>query len=80
MDGRLAGTLQLAGRGRRWTAWTEINFENDVSGTATNLKSALQLKMVMLWNEILLSLFCENYILWNGNLGLKMGVSRTAHT
>ena len=51
-----------------------------VSGTAKNVKYAFQLKMFMLWNKIFLSLFCENDMLRNGNLGLKMGVSRVAHT
>ena len=46
-----------------------------VSGTA---KSAKKCKMVMLRNGFLV--ICENYMLRNGNSGLKMGVSRAAHT
>ena len=50
-----------------------------VSKTGGGGGSALQLKMVVLWNEIFLS-FCENDMLRNENLGLKMGVSPVAHT
>ena len=47
-----------------------------VSGTA---KSAKKCKMVMLRNGLFLVIY-ENYMLQNGNSGLKMGVSRAAHT
>ena len=49
-----------------------------VSGAAKKLKYVLQLKIVMFRNEIFV--ICENDMLRSGNLGLKMGVSRAAHT
>ena len=47
-----------------------------ISGTA---KSAKKCKMVMLRNGFFGNLW-KLYMLRNGNLGLKMGVSRAAHT
>ena len=47
-----------------------------VSGTA---KSAKKCQMVMLRNGFFGNI-CENDMLRNGNSGLKMGVSRAAHT
>ena len=48
-------------------------FENDGPRNGKNVKSAWQLKMVMIWNEILLPSICENDMHRNGNVGLKMG-------
>ena len=48
-----------------------------VSGTA---KSAKKCKMVMLRKDFFVVVICENNMLRNGNSGLKMGVSRAAHT
>ena len=48
-----------------------------VSGTA---KSAKNCKMVMPLRNRFLGNFCENDMLRNGSSGLKMGVSRAAHT
>ena len=72
MDGR----VWLAAVGDERLERKEI-LKTMVSGTAKNVKSAFQLKMVMLWKELFV--ICENDMLRNGNLGLKMGVSGAAH-
>ena len=62
-----------AGRGRRWTGWNKKKkWKMMVFGKATNLKwwcSGPDFLVI-----------CENYMLRNGNLGLKMGVSRAVHS
>ena len=68
MDGRLAGTL--AGRGRWWLAWTEINFENDGLWNGKNVWN-LPGNWKWWYSGTIFFAICENDMHRNGNLGLK---------
>ena len=62
------------GRGRRRNGLKVKKFEND------RLRSGKYSKIVMLLSGFFKILFVKMIMLWSGNLGPKMGVSKMAHT